>query len=33
LHACAEEVAAHVALLAAIAKESKGACLWGSEAP
>ena len=33
LPADAEELAAHAALLAAIAKESKGECLWGAETP
>lgn len=33
LPAGAEELAAHATLLAAIAKESKGACLWGAESP
>jgi DNA polymerase-3 subunit epsilon len=32
LPAGAEEVAAHAALLEAISRESKGACLWGAEA-
>lgn len=32
LRASADELAAHAALLEAIAKESKGACLWGAEA-
>jgi DNA polymerase-3 subunit epsilon len=31
LQASAEEIAMHAALLEAIAKESKGACLWGAE--
>jgi len=29
LKACGEELADHASLLEAIAKESKGACLWG----
>ncbi len=31
LQASSEELAAHASLLEAIAKESKGACLWGAE--
>jgi DNA polymerase-3 subunit epsilon len=31
LQASADELAAHASLLGAIAKESKGACLWGAE--
>jgi DNA polymerase-3 subunit epsilon len=31
LQASGEELAAHLSLLEAIARESKGACLWGVE--